>query len=47
MYIQYIVNYWSVCLYNDIHSKTKVTYFEHGIVSRGGFVAGGFCLYPL
>ena len=41
MYIKYIVNYWSVCLYHDIHSKTKVIYFEQGLVARGGF-----CLYP-
>jgi len=38
MYIKYIVNYWPVCLYDDIHSKMKVIYFEQGLVARGGFV---------
>jgi len=52
MYIKYIVNYWSVCLYHDIHSKATVIYFEQGLVERGGFVAGeggrmGDCMYPV
>jgi len=46
MYIKYIVNCWSVCFYHDIHSKTKLIYFEQGFVARGGFVVCGFCVYP-
>jgi len=47
MYVKYIVNYWSVCLYHDIHSKTKVIYFEQGLVARGGFCRrGGFVCTP-
>jgi len=47
MYIKYIVNYSSVCLYHDIHSKTKVIYFEQGLAAPGGFCRMGFCLYPV
>jgi len=39
MYIKYILNYWSVCLYHDIHSKKKVIYFEQGLIVRGGFLS--------
>jgi len=52
MYIKYIVNYWSVCHchYHDIHSKKKNLLWTgfsrtRGVLSQGGFVAGGFCLY--
>jgi len=41
MYVKYIVNCWSVCLYHDIHSKMDAIYFEQGLVA-----CGGFCLYP-
>jgi len=41
MYIKYIVNYSSVCLYHDIHSKTNAIYFEQGLVARGGFCRRG------
>ena len=46
MYIKYIVNYWSVCLYHDIHSKTKVIYFEQGLVARGGLCRRGVLSVP-
>jgi len=47
MYTKYIVNYWSVFLYLSRHSnsKTKIIYFERGLVARGGFVVGGFCTH--
>ena len=47
MYIKYIVNYWSVCLYHDIHSKKNVIYFEQGLVARGGFCRRGVLSVPL
>ena len=42
MYINYIVLIdLSVCLYHDIHSKTKAIYFEQALVARGGFCRRG------
>ena len=40
MYIKYIVNYWSVCLYHYIPSETKVIYFEQGLVAWREFCRG-------
>jgi len=38
MYIQYIVNCWSVFIYHDIHIKANAIYFERGLVAQGGGV---------